>query len=323
MVEGLSKRIAGDWAELSEPSLSLSGILDYCGFSPEDLAGIARGVTSTVEGGVIEYKESLLVPLFGLLEEMKYKNIGFDALAAQNAEIDKLLFVTLVQRLYASGRVVSPEEHRSTHTEEQGPLDLKEILSDVMARIKAEPSLKSNNAVKLILTQLAIYQRERETMEKLKPNIKDAQKANAFRKNFAETFQKISGTIRKYYAEFIAGQTAEARQHTRVALDRIPLRGLLSLFTKQVREFLRIRSTISFAVEGKYKVREICVHILNEKETFFSLLDQEEASYRKLEKEAAGKIPELSLRSLFAAEIGFHTAKFVENDAASRAADNT
>jgi hypothetical protein len=281
MVEGLSKRITGDWAEVGRASLSLSGLLEYFSFPEDVFESIAARVSDSVEQGILEYKESILQSLFNVLEDMKYKSIGFDVLNGQQAELSKLLFVTLLQRLFASGLIVSGGENAAA-AETKAEKDLKLILADVMAQVRDNPALKSNTSVKKILTQLAIYQRERETMEKLSPNIKEEQKRASFRQNFRNTFRKISENIQKYYNDFLEESRKEAAGAIRISLAQFPLRELLTFFTKQAREFLRIRSTIAFALEGQYKVREICIHILNEKKTFSSLIDQEGAGYQKI-----------------------------------------
>jgi hypothetical protein len=305
MVEGLSKQITGDWVEITEASLSLNGILDFFKFSEETLASLTRRLAAAAEEGVTEFKFSILGPVFGLLEDMKYKSVNFQELAIQKEEIDKLLFVALIQRLFSSGGLGSAAREKSESAGD-AEKDLKMILSDVMARVHDNPQLKNNTAVKLILTQLAIYQRERETMEKLKPNITDKQKADAFRRNFSQTFHKISENIRKYYADLQALERKQEDDRVRISLDRFPLRGLLALFTKQAREFLRIRSTIGFALDGKYKVREICVHIANEKQSYLALIDQEKSAYKKMYQEAgiekAGRGDEL-VGLLYAQEI--------------------
>ncbi|MBN2353849.1 MAG: hypothetical protein JXD23_14845 [Spirochaetales bacterium] len=289
MVEGLSKRIAGDWVDLGQAGLSLTALAEYFAFEPPVVAAISQKLSSSVLQGVVEYKQGVLQPLFQVLEDMKYKSIAFDALARQNGEIGRLVFVTLIQRLFASGGL-KPEggEESSPAASEKPETDLKAILADVMTRVREEPALKNNTAVKLILTQLAIYQREREVMEKLKPNIKDREKAVSFRKNFTATFKKISQNIRKYYGEFMESQRAGADRDRRPSLGRYRLRELTGLFTRQAREFARIRSTLGFALDQKYKVREICVHLFNEKKEFITLLDQETTACRALIDDGPG-----------------------------------
>ncbi len=313
MVEGLSKRIAGDWVDLGQAGVSLTALVEHFAFEPPVFVSLSERLSASVLQGVIEYKESVLHSLFQVLEDMKYKSIAFGELARRNDEVGRLVFVTLVQRLFASGGL-KPEGagEDPPKTAEAPGTDLKAILADVMTRVREDPGLKNNTAVKLILTQLAIYQREREVMVKLKPNIKDKEKAAAFRKNFTNTFEKLSRNIRKYYREFLDAQRAGDGRDRRPSLGRYRLRELLGLFTRQAREFARIRSTLAFALDQKYKVREICVHLFNEKKDFFSLLEQETAACRTLAGVGPGEGKrneghEISIA--FAAEIAGLTGK--------------
>jgi hypothetical protein len=290
MVEGLSKRISGDWMDIGQAAVSLNDLTDYFSYSSATLVTISGALASSVMQGVVEYKEALLGPLFQNLEDMKYKTVAFEELARQREQTGKLVYIALVQRLFASGSLVPGDgESEPAASSSNGGGDLKLILADVMGRVREEPALKNNLAVKLILTQLAIYQRERETMSKLQPNIKDKDKAAAFRRNFSNTFHKISVNIRKYYSEFLDEERRRSTESRRPSLARFDLRGLMPLFTKQAREFARLRSTLAFALEGKYKVREICVHLFNEKKGFLGLIEQEIEACRKL---AGGRVGE-------------------------------
>jgi hypothetical protein len=93
----------------------------------------------------------------------------------------------------------------------------------------------------------------------------------------------------------------------------------LPLYTKQAREFARIRSTLSYALEDKYKTREILVNAAKQKETCLKLIDQEISSYKRLC--TALKVPgpgEYALRvSLaLAVELGLVLEKIVQREEA-------
>jgi hypothetical protein len=281
MVEGLSKHIAGDWADLSRCALSLESLASFFGLDPAALVAIARELEHTVEAGAAEYKEALVVPFFAALEEMKWKTVGSGELGRQRGELGKAVFLAMAQRLVASGALTAAVDTAADKSADD-QVDLKLILSDVMARVRDDPSLKTDQAVKLILTQLAIYQRERETMEKLMPNIKDPEKATAFRRNFRNTFEKISVNIGKHYADFKDAERRRLAGPVALSLAALPLKELVPFFTREAREFLRLRSTLAFALEGKYKVREMCVRLHNEKQAMLGLLAEEKAAILRL-----------------------------------------
>ncbi len=194
----------------------------------------------------------------------------------------------MIERLFAAG-AIGAAENETGPEEGEARDDLKVILADVMARLRDDPALKTNQSVKLILTQLAIYQRERETMEKLLPNIRDPEKAAASRRNFYNTFSGIAANISKHYGQFLEEERQQTARKDRVDLAALPLKRLLPLVTRQSREFLRLRSTLDFALEGKYKVREICVHMYNEKKAFFKLIEEESAALAKLADAPGGE----------------------------------
>lgn len=285
MVEGLSRKITGDWVELSEASLSLNGIIAYFNFPKEALRAIANELKASGEEGVLEYKRKILLTTLNFLEDLKYSTPNWEELVSKKTEVGKILFVTLIQRLFAAGTFVFRAGEDQT-VETSQATDLKTILADIMGRLRDNPQLKNNTSVKLILTQLAIYQRERETMQKLAPNISDMQKAKAFQKNFQETFKRLAQNIRKYYTDFLKEERKEQTRLTHLSLADFALRSLLTIYTKQAREFLRFCSTLEFAIKGKYKVREICVHLVKEKHAFLALLDQEKIAFSKLVAQA-------------------------------------
>ncbi len=304
MVEGLSKRIAGDWSELSQMGLTLDALAGYFVLPPDVVSAVARDVSASVEHGVVEYKEKILQPFFGVLEDMKFKSVAFDELGRQRDGLNKVLLVTMIERLFAAGAIGGVERESASATdtasaEHAAQEDLKVILADVMARVRGEPSLKTHKSVKLILTQLAIYQRERETMEKLLPHIKDPAKAASSRRNFHRTFADISRNIAKHYAQFLEEERRRTEKQDRLDLGALPWKRLLPLLTRESREFLRLRSTLDFALEGKYKVREICVHMYNEKKAFFDLLGEESSALVKL---ASGNPAGRQIHAALAAE---------------------
>ncbi|RPJ09062.1 MAG: hypothetical protein EHM28_02600 [Spirochaetaceae bacterium] len=293
MLEGLSKQISGDWADLQQVGLQPENLAAYFHFSNDDLSVLVSGLAGSYEQGIVEYKYGLLLPLFAGIEDIKFKNISLDELSAKTRAIDLLLFLCSLQRaVCSSGLAVRPEETEDDATSIDAP-EIKLILADVMNRIKENPEAKNNNLVKMILTQLVIYQKERETMQKLAPNIKDLQKRKLFLDNFRTTFSRISESIRKYYTDLVSSEQKRERQIKQeqvFSLTQLPLKEMLTHFTKQAREISRIRSTISFALAGRYKVREILLRVYGEKESMQGLLDKELEAFGKAGK---GVLPPL------------------------------
>jgi hypothetical protein len=281
-MQELTKRISGDWMDLTKSALLVRDLIEYFNLTNDDLSQYINGLRFAVEAGITEYKISLINPLFTILEEMKFKSFSFDELKSKSRDLNALVFLTLIQRLFASGSL-SFSFTKDLFTSPNMQNDVNVIIADVLSKIKENPEYKNNQEVKKILTQIYIYKRERETMNKLSPNIKDKKKAEAFYKNFRMTFKKIFENIQKNYSELINKEKKESlKDSDKYMLANIPLKQLVPLYTKQAREFSRARSTLSFALDDKYKTREILVNIAKQKETFLSLIDQEFSVFKKL-----------------------------------------
>ncbi|MEJ2665414.1 MAG: hypothetical protein P8107_15475 [Spirochaetia bacterium] len=192
----LNNRISGDWVDITKSALKISELVDYFNLDGEKLNRHVTGLKFAVESGIAEYKTSLLNPLFTTLEEMKFKSLSFDELREKNNDLNIIIFLVLLQRLFASGSLgfsFTKEENPAARNQN----DINLIIADVLARIKENKEL-------------------------------------------------------------------------------------LPLYTKQAREFARIRSILSFALEDKYKTREVIVNAAGQKELCLKLIDQEIAAYKKL-----------------------------------------
>ncbi len=278
----LTKRISGDWVDITKSALLVRDLIEYFNLNNDDLNQHINGLKFAVESGITEYKISLLNPLFTILEEMKFKSFSFDELKTKSRDLDALVFLILVQRLFASGSL-SLSYSKPPHTAADKQRDINLIIADVLSKIKENPQYKNNQEVKKILTQIYIYKREHETMKKLSPNIKDKKKAEAFYRNFKMTFNNIFENIQKNYAELINQEKRESlKDIDKNILANIPLKQLVPLYTKQAREFSHIRSTLAFALDDKYKTREILVNIAKQKNNFLNLMDQEFSVFKKL-----------------------------------------
>lgn len=280
----LEQRIRGDWAEIKQKAINLNSLVEYFKPNPDEIQTQKHRLTLAVEQGIIEYKRTVLLPLFAILNDLQFKAVGFAEIEDKKRDMDFLVFMTLVQRLFCSG-ILKLSGAGSQKMAEKQDSDLKVIIADILSQIKQEPGLKKNPQVKMILTQVAIYKKERETMQKLSPNIKDKSKAESFYQNFRETFRRIFQNIQKNYREFVAEQAKKrAQQEKRYLLLHVPLKDLVPFFYKQARLFARIMSTLGFAIKERYKTREILVTILQHRDQILSLLEMELFNYRELTK---------------------------------------
>jgi len=262
----LEKKITGDWADIKQAALNLHTLQEYFKLTNEELKTQYNRLKYSVEQGIIEYKRAILTPIFNILQDMKFRSIGFDVLKTHKRNLDAAIFVILIQRLFSSG-ILSLRRLKPEDKENQKDQEIKLIIADILARIKKNPELSKNPAVKMILTQVAIYQKELGTMKKLSPNIKNKKKAESFYKNFRETFKKIFESIHKNYQDLLLEETKKKHRDAKEnILLHVSLKELVPFFTRQAREFARLMSTFAFTFKERYKTREILMHIYNRKE---------------------------------------------------------
>jgi hypothetical protein len=281
MVE-LEKRISGDWIDTREAAADQYSLGAFLALSSSELRDLSEKVRFSVEDGVLEYKQAVLRSVFLTLEEEKYQALRIEEIRAHDRPLAGLILVILLQRLIATGVIALPR-HRENAEVSADNLDVKLILEDLRRRIKADAGFQKHPAVKNIFLQVAIYQKEKHNMDELLPNIKEEKQAT-FRENFQNTFDRVFSSIRKNYADILAEENARAQnaQSQEDLLIRLPIKSLASFFNEQARAVSRIRSTLAFAAQEKYRMREYLVRLHQEKESVLGLMARERELYRKL-----------------------------------------
>jgi hypothetical protein len=156
------------------------------------------------------------------------------------------------------------------------------ILADVNERIKRNPALRAHAAIKNILMQVQLYNRENQKMKELLPTIKPEMRTS-FLANFTRTFEEIIGSIRRHYSAILQEEaTAEKSRQEVFSLSLVPLKDLAPLCASQAREVARFRSTLAHAREEKYKTRESLVRLYDGRQALLKLIENEVALYRRL-----------------------------------------
>jgi len=281
MVE-LEKRISGDWIELKETANDYHSLLDFLALSPPQLAEAAARLRLSVEQGIVEYKRTCLSPVLVALETARYKSLAVEEMRTQETSLMIILFTVLVQRLLAAELL--PLSKRSEEKKSFGveQMHVNVILADINSRIKGNPALRANSAIKNILMQVQLYNRENQKMRELLPTIKPEMQTS-FLANFTRTFNDIIGSIRRNYLSILVAE-AEARKARQqgFSLALMPLKELAPFLTNQARELARMRSTLAFAREEKYKTREVLVSLYESRHDILRLVEDEVKLYRRM-----------------------------------------
>jgi hypothetical protein len=278
----LEKKISGDWIELKEALNDIHSLLDFLAVLPAQLAEASARLRLSVEQGIIEYKRTCLSPVLVALETARYKSLGVEEILAQEKALTLLLFTVLVQRLLASEQL--PLTRRAEDRKSFGVEDMQVnvILADLKARVKGNPALRADPAFKNVLMQVQLYNRENQKMRELLPTIKPEMQTS-FLANFTRTFDDIIGSIRRNYLSILVAE-AEAKKARQqgFSLALMPLKELAPFLTNQAREVARMRSTLAYAREEKYKTREVLVSLYESRHDILRLVEDEVKLYRRM-----------------------------------------
>jgi hypothetical protein len=281
MVE-LEKRITGDWIDLRGKANDFHALLETLAVPSSDLRGASETLRHSVEQGIIEFKRTLLMPVFATLETARYKSIPAEEMGRQEAALTVLLLAILTQRLLCADLLPMsrPVEEKRVFGVEA--LEVGTILSDVNARIKQNPALRAHGAIKNILMQVQRYNGENQKMRELLPGIKPEMRTS-FLANFTRTFDEIIGSIRKNYVTLLQEEVAGRKeQKAGFSLALLPLKELAPLLATQAKEIARIRSTLAHARDEKYKTRESLVHLYDGRQAAIKLVEDEQRVYKQL-----------------------------------------
>lgn len=273
----IEKKIIGRWADIKNNSSNFYKLIDYFDFKQTRYLTIIRNLEFSVEQGVVEYKRSSLLPVFRLLEGLKYRAVTIEELKIQKENLDELLFVILVQRLFTSGSLKITDTGNAEGISVDS-IEIGTILKDILSRIKENPDIRNHPAVKNILVQFTIYKNEKKTMEKLAENIKKP--SSSFYENFKITFTKIFKSIRKNYEVILKEDAARIKRKNILLL--IPIKQAGSILFRQAKDITKIATSFGFAETEKYKIREILNPVMRAKDATLARIDAELHLYEEL-----------------------------------------
>jgi hypothetical protein len=279
-MEGLEKRVAGDWFDIKECSENLRDLEDYFEFTGPVYRETAGELRLSVEEGVVEYKRNVARPLYSFLESLQYDSKGLDSLIKHAQKLAPLIYCLLLQRHLARGTVPVRKTNFSFDPDKQ--FGIKEIIQDVNYRLKEEPSLSQHPAIKNILYQINTYKGELENMKKLSPNI-PKEKAESFSDNFKKTFSEIHQRIEENYTSFLREEVEKTHETIPTnVLELYDIKPLAKLYMSQAQKIAELRSTLTFAEEEGFRTRAVLVGMFNEKERVLGSFENEKKEYMRI-----------------------------------------
>lgn len=279
-MEGLEKRLAGDWFDIKECSDNLRDLEDYLELTGPDYRETASELRLSVEEGVVEYKRKVVRPLYSFLESLQYDSKGLDSLIKHAQKLAPLIYCLILQRHLARGTVPIRKTHFSFDPDKQ--FGIKEIIQDVNYRLQEEPSLSHHPAIKNILYQINTYKGELENMKKLTPNI-PKEKAESFSENFKKTFSEIHQRIEENYTAFLKEEIEKIHETAPGnVLELYDIKTMSKLYMAQAQKIVELRSTLTYAEEEGFRTRTVLVGLFKEKATVLGSFENEKNEYIRL-----------------------------------------
>ena len=164
---------------------------------------------------------------------------------------------------------------------EQAP-DIKKVVQEVKRLLKERPELQQHQEVKRIMVQLKYYNTELEKMRSLAPNI-PREKAAAFKKNFQTTFNEIAQKINGAYNSLINEEIERDRPKEQLpVLKRYDFSTMDKLFREQIAGAAKIYSTIRYANQERYQMREVLVELSAGEPFYAGFFARELKQYQQL-----------------------------------------
>lgn len=280
------QRVRADWALIQGAGRDLEKIAELLELGREELESQIEPLKLSVEGGCVEYKQSLTNAIFRELENERYRSLPAATLDTISRNLGVFAYVATIQRLLADGQlpirpqpVKAPEEDPDPAAAESP--DVKQIIAEIQRRVKEEPEIRTRQPVKNILMQLSRYTKELNDFREVTSRIpKD--KAAAVAVNFRKTTDEIFASIRKNYEGLLRDEQDAVPREPGNVLLRIDLKSLAPIFQRQAKEAVAVRSSLHFALGEQFGTRELLIELADRHRDFDKLLDSERARYEEL-----------------------------------------
>ncbi|TVR59726.1 MAG: hypothetical protein EA426_06655 [Spirochaetaceae bacterium] len=293
---GAVRRVTGDWIEIREAARDIDNLKKVIGVSEAVLTSHAAALRAAVEGGVVEFKKTVLRDVFAVLREVKYRTVDHAQLRRLEDSLGGSIFATLLQRLIADGTL----PHAGAKKKPIAELDemrITDVVAEIHARIDENPDIKMNQFVKNIILQVSKYKKELTTFKKLAADAPPEKKMQ-YARNFHTSFAEITQSVRHNFAELLKEEAAEQRAAEADPLDRDEVKQFGKMYVEQARLMSEIRSSSVHAREEQLGLRELLAGLADREKQFFEPIDRENELYVALDGTEGGR----RLSRLFALE---------------------
>ena len=282
-MENLQKTITGDWFDLKSVMEHPVELFDFFEFSKAELNSLIEEIYLAVEGGILEYKSSILNSVFNLTESLKYDTAALNRLDEVADKLKHLTYAVLLERLISKKAVkykLKNEEKPDNNSSEAenspkvSVSDIGNIVKEIQDLLAKDPAVRADKNIQNILIQVSKYKKENEAMKKLINNIpKD--KLDNFKANYSRNINNIFSSLINSYNQFIKEKTGETVKKPASPLELYDLTIISELLKKQGEEIAAIKSTLDYAARERFQIRDIIMTADSRKAKIKELLDEE------------------------------------------------
>lgn len=309
-MESAERLVAGEWFEIRERLRRPDEIHEYLTrtatrqsqihrpLAAVEIGSAGRELEQAIEGGIFEYKRSVLLHLEREFAEAEFSNDVFESIGMFADRTGAWLLATIWERALltqeadfkrmspamrneADGEPAEEEGDPSAPTiqgdedGDNGAAEIRRIISDVHQIVEADPSARMHSAIKSIMIQLRKYREEAETYRKLREKASNY-RVELYSRTFAATFQKIFETIRRNYDSYQEEQRQMHRRERASLVEDLDTREWVRIITDQVEQVSRIRAFLLFLDEQHTGLREPLVDLGRDARVVRRLVDDEE-----------------------------------------------
>jgi len=273
----LEKRITSDWIEVREKLNSPVRMKAYLKLEDMKLAGLPDDLRGATLGGIVEFKKKLAGSVFNFLTRLTYTTPNQTEILGAEADIRVLIYILCLQTQFATGQIKPAKEA-------DGPLagsnavnrpSVEDLVAEVKARVSGNPELAKNPHVKNIFMEIQLYQKEFAQFSALSPQIPD-DRAPTFFMNYKKRLDGILNNVHAHFRDIRLAEDAEMRKEfQRQEEEHFVVPELVKLISGQAQELTKVRSSIFHALQEGYQIRNLLLKLVERREPFLQLLDDE------------------------------------------------
>jgi hypothetical protein len=321
MSADLEKRVAGDWFDLREAAGDPLAAAKAAGMDGAELRRTSSRLRDSVEGGILEYKRSLLRSVLNPLKSLVYDSRALSGIKELAGMAGAAAWCCLQQRRIALGKV-KPEAPHGDNSEEAGEpqqsakehINPTSLFEDVRSLFTEHPEFKDEPAGKMIMLQIKQYRQEMAKLKELLEKI-PAEKRKPLRENFAYRLREILRKVQQGYDSLIdtlerKSSPEESEGPILLRVDENRLAQMAKRFMQEAELYSRIRSVLLFAADEKFRSRQSLLSLEQVGGDLESVFILEAGDYRTLAPFGDGEM-----------RISFEMAQLVRRIAAGTADD--